>query len=200
MWIHLMRHRHRGEDAEGCGERRFAHGHGQHGRWPFGGAGRGMGRGMRVGRMFEQGDVRAVILALIAEKPRHGYDLIKAIENLFGGHYAPSPGIIYPTLTLLEEQGFLKVEETDGSKKLFGLTEEGRAWLAANQADVDRIFARIQAVADEASGGGATDLTRAVRNIQRSVFFREGKVAWTPAQIAEVVALLDRTAAAIEQI
>src|SRR5262245_42130870 len=80
-------------------------------------------------RMFDQGDVRLVILKLISEKPSYGYELIKAIEDRFGGAYAPSPGIVYPALTLLEEQGLIRVESTDGPRKLYTITPEGEALL-----------------------------------------------------------------------
>jgi DNA-binding PadR family transcriptional regulator len=160
----------------------------------------GMRGQMRLGRMFEQGDVRNVILRLLAEKPRHGYDVIRAIEALFGGLYAPSPGVIYPTLTMLEDQGYARVETAEGGKKLYTLTPEGLAHLEANAAPIDAVFARIAGVVEEASGGSAGELQRAMRNVARSVFFRDGKVAWTAEQIAQVVALLDRTAGEIEQI
>ena len=93
------------------------------------------GRGGR-GRVFDQGDLRFVLLGLIAEKPRHGYEIIKEIEDRLGGAYSPSPGVIYPTLTLLEELGYASVTE-DGGKKLYAITPEGEAALAANKAAVD---------------------------------------------------------------
>src|SRR4051812_26977627 len=114
-----------------------------HGRGPFGFHGhhhgrRGM-RGERMGRFFEHGDLRLVILSMLAEQPAHGYELIKALEEKTGGAYAPSPGVIYPTLTLLEEQGFAAVAAAEGGKKLYTITDEGRAYLASNRSIVDAI-------------------------------------------------------------
>src|SRR6266478_2515890 len=131
------------------GERRARGGFGG-GR--FGGHRRG-GRGARLGRFFEHGDLRWVLLQLIAEKPRHGYELIKAIEEKFGGMYSPSPGVIYPTLTLLEELGYLRAETAGGTKKLYSMTAEGTAFLAANRALVDAILERM-AEATRAYGSG----------------------------------------------
>src|SRR5579862_6190435 len=100
-------------------------------------------RGGRFGRFFDHGDLRYVLLGLIAEQPCHGYELIKAIEEKFGGLYSPSPGVIYPTLTLLEELGYIRPEGDDGTRKRFAATQEGVAFLAANRTIVDQIFARM---------------------------------------------------------
>src|ERR1700742_4303903 len=115
---------------------RFHHHHqhdGRHfGRHGFGwgeGVGRHMDRHMRRReRIFEQGDLRLVLLKLIADQPRHGYELIKAVEDSVGGAYSPSPGVVYPTLTLLEELGYATAQE-EGGKKLFSITPEGEAYL-----------------------------------------------------------------------
>src|SRR5438477_13133286 len=101
------------------------------------GGGHGGSRGGRLGRVFDHGDLRYVLMHLIAEKPRHGYELIKAIEEQFGGMYSPSPGVIYPTLTLLEELGYLRPETAEGTRRLYSITAEGTAFLAANRALVD---------------------------------------------------------------
>src|SRR5260370_16275916 len=121
------------------GERRARDGFG---RGRFGGHHRG-GRGARLGSFLEHGDLRWVLLQMIAEKPRHGYELIKAIEDKLGGMYSPSPGVIYPTLTLLEELGYLQSETAGGTKKLYSITEEGTAFLTPNRAAVDAIFSRV---------------------------------------------------------
>jgi DNA-binding PadR family transcriptional regulator len=83
--------------------------------------------GWRGGRVFDHGDLRLLILQLVAEKPRHGYELIKAIEERLGGSYSPSPGVVYPTLTMLEELGYATVARTEGGKKLYTVTPEGMA-------------------------------------------------------------------------
>src|ERR1700741_1975696 len=113
-----------------CGDERWAVGrHGRWGRHPrHGGGGRHGMRGdggdmMRAGRMLAQGDLRLLALALIAEQPRHGYEIIKVLEDKTEGWYAPSPGIVYPTLTYLEEAGYVTAQ-ADGAKRLYNITGE----------------------------------------------------------------------------
>jgi DNA-binding PadR family transcriptional regulator len=126
--------------AAGRGWRRRHGGHGWGGR-------HGMGDGdmMRAGRMLAQGDLRLIALALIAEQPRHGYEIIKVLEDKTEGWYAPSPGIVYPTLTYLEEAGYVTAQ-TEGAKKLYTITEEGRAHLAENRDFVEVVLERFAAV------------------------------------------------------
>src|ERR1041385_3674906 len=129
---------------------------GRHGRWGrhrgFGGRhgsrgdfGRGdMGSGdmMRARRMLAQGDLRLLALALIAQQPRHGYEIIKVLEDKTQGWYAPSPGVVYPTLTYLEEAGYVTAQ-ADGAKKLYTITAEGRTYLESNRAFVDAVLQRL---------------------------------------------------------
>ena len=95
-----------------------------------------------LGRFFGHGDLRLVILHLIAEKPRHGYEIIKAIEDGASGAYSPSPGVIYPTLTLLEELGYVTAT-VEGAKRLHEITAEGRAFLDANRSALDALLSRL---------------------------------------------------------
>ena len=95
-----------------------------------------MGGNFRIGRMLASGDLRLVALYLIEQQPRHGYDLIKAIEERSAGFYTPSPGIVYPALTFLEEAGYV-TSEADGNKKLYTITDEGRAHLADNREAIE---------------------------------------------------------------
>jgi DNA-binding PadR family transcriptional regulator len=99
-----------------------------------------MGGNFRIGRMLASGDLRLVALFLIEQQPRHGYDLIKAIEEKSAGFYTPSPGIVYPALTFLEEAGYV-TSEADGNKKLYTITEEGRAHLADNREAIESTLA-----------------------------------------------------------
>jgi DNA-binding PadR family transcriptional regulator len=108
---------------------------GGHGNWGRGGRGGGRGWGgnaFRVGKMLADGDLRIIVLALIADGPRHGYEIIKAIEEKSSGIYSPSPGVVYPTLTYLEEVGYASAE-SDGNKKVYTITDAGRAHLAENR-------------------------------------------------------------------
>jgi DNA-binding PadR family transcriptional regulator len=107
----------------------------------------GGGDTMRAGRMLAQGDLRLLALALIAEQPRHGYEIIKVLEDKTEGWYAPSPGIVYPTLTYLEEAGYVTVQ-ADGAKRLYTITAEGSAYLEQNRAFVDTVLERLDAVGE----------------------------------------------------
>jgi len=99
-------------------------------------------RRFRSGRKLASGDLQLLILALLAEKPRHGYEVIKAVEERSHGFYVPSPGMVYPALTFLEELGHASVEE-EGSKKLYHITDSGRAFLSENQATADAMLEQL---------------------------------------------------------
>jgi DNA-binding PadR family transcriptional regulator len=128
---------------------------GRRGRRHFGGGfggrhGMGGGEMMRAGRMLAQGDLRLIALALIAEQPRHGYEIIKLLEEKTADWYSPSPGIVYPTLTYLEDAGYVTAQ-TEGTKKLYSITEEGRAHLEANRDFVDTVLERLSAIGEKAT-------------------------------------------------
>ena len=110
----------------------------------------GGGDMMRAGRMLAQGDLRLIALALIAEQPRHGYEIIKLLEDKTAGWYSPSPGIVYPTLTYLEEAGYLTAE-TEGAKRLYTITAEGRTHLEDNRDFVDAVLERLAAIGERVS-------------------------------------------------
>jgi DNA-binding PadR family transcriptional regulator len=144
-----------------CIGRHGRHGHGhRHGGF-FGRSGRGGGDGFRMGRKLGAGDLQLLLLALLAEQPRHGYELIKELEQRTSGYYSPSPGVIYPALTYLEEIGFASVE-AEGNKKLYRITETGSAFLKENQAtaeamlnelvEVGRRFSRARKAMNEDEG------------------------------------------------
>jgi DNA-binding PadR family transcriptional regulator len=128
-------------------------GAGRGGQWRrhgFGGGGRHGGGGgelRRVGRMLAHGDLRLLALALIDEQPRHGYEIIKLLEDKTEGWYSPSPGVVYPTLTWLEEIGYVTAEAS-GAKKLYSITGEGRAYLEQNRDFVDAVLKRLEAVGE----------------------------------------------------
>jgi len=178
----------------GNSERRHARGE----AW-FGGGGRGFHR-MRGGRgrVFDQGDLRFVILKLIADKPSHGYEIIKAIEEKVAGSYSPSPGVVYPTLTLLEEMGYAKVSETDG-KKLYSITPEGAAMLAANEATVAALFARMAEINAAHGGGPAPQIVRAAQNLRMALRMRMARGPLSESQIDAIVAALDAAAVTVER-
>jgi DNA-binding PadR family transcriptional regulator len=184
----------------GRGERRHARGGFAIGGGRFGGHHRSGGRGGRLGRVFEHGDLRHVLLQLVAEKPRYGYELIKTIEEQFGGMYSPSPGVVYPTLTLLEELGQVGAESGGGTKRLYRITEEGAKFLEANRAAVDRIFDRIAEASRAFGGGPAPEIRRAVGNLEMALSIRLGKGPLDAGQVQAITQALDRAAAEIERV
>jgi len=121
----------------------------RHGGMGWGGR-HGMGGGdmIRAGRMLATGDLRLIALALIAEQPRHGYEIIKVLEDKTDGWYSPSPGIVYPSLTFLEEAGYVTAQ-SEGAKKLYTITDEGRAHLEENRNFVDAVLERLSAIGDK---------------------------------------------------
>lgn len=145
---HHGRHEGGHEDRRDCAGR---HGRGRHkfGRHGFGGRFGGDDEMMRAGRLLAQGDLRLIVLSLADQQPRHGYDIIKALEEMTSDWYSPSPGIVYPTLTYLEEVGYL-ASQPEGSKKLFTITEEGRAHLQENRELVDAVMKRLALIGEKA--------------------------------------------------
>jgi DNA-binding PadR family transcriptional regulator len=152
------------------------------------------------GRMFEPGDLRFVILKLISEKPSHGYEIIKAIEDRLGGAYAPSPGIVYPTLALLEDLGYLAVVDSAGSRKLYSVTDEGRAALQENRVIIDAIFQRMAEVNARYGGGPPPKILRAYENLKTALRLRVGGAPLSETQIGKIADLLDQAAKAVEAI
>ncbi|WP_293329065.1 PadR family transcriptional regulator [Parvibaculum sp.] len=188
MFGHAHRHRHGrgpGDGFEGFEEM---------------GGGRGWGRRhrRRRGRIFEQGDLRFLILGLIAEKLRHGYEIIKAIEEETGGAYTPSPGVIYPTLTLLEEMGQIAATEGDGNRKQFAITAEGEAYLAENRSAAEAVKARMREVASEQADRPAPEIQRAIENLRNVLYMRGERGPIDRDEAKRIAETLDRAARDIE--
>jgi len=155
------------------------------------------------GRVFGHGGLRFVLLQLIADKPSHGYELIKAIEDRLGGSYAPSPGVVYPTLTLLEELGHLSVETADGGgRKRYSITPGGQEFLAANREMADAMMARMSGGVDGAGprGGRPPQVTRAIENLKLAMRMRLSGTPLTEQQAHDFAAVLDSAAQQIEKI
>ncbi len=206
-----MRHRHwrgcgpRGQFEFNIPEGLFAMrgGRGWGGEWgPFhfdfgdGSSGRGR-RGRR--RMFESGELRLVLLKLIADEPRHGYDLIRAIEELTGGEYAPSPGVVYPTLTLLQDMGLIEEAKEKGPRKPFQVTEEGRKHLEEKADEVEALFERLEEFAPGARAGGPP-IGRAVGNLMTALSHRIGRDGIDEELLHEIATILDEAAQRIERV
>jgi DNA-binding PadR family transcriptional regulator len=152
-----------------------------------------------LGRFFAHGDLRLVILHLIAEKPRHGYEIIKAIEEHVGGAYSPSPGVIYPTLTLLEELGHVTVAAGDGAKKLHSITPEGQAYLDAYRPALDALLARMEEASRVHGGGPAPQILRAMENLKLALRMRLSRGPLSDEQINAVAAAIDSAATSVER-
>jgi DNA-binding PadR family transcriptional regulator len=183
------RGRHFGRKSLGDGDHRHGHGEGRGGRHR---------RGSRSGRLFDHGELRLVVLALISEQPRHGYEIIKEIEDRVAGTYSPSPGVIYPTLTMLEELGQATVAESNG-KKLYAITADGAAYLTANKTALDQALQRMQSVNTAHSGGPAPEIMRARENLKLALRLRESRGPLTEQQVRDIAAALDAAAIAIER-
>ena len=189
-------------EAHGCNrarEERHFRGRGPF-TGPFGGPfgeGERWGRRGGLGRLFGSGDLRYLLLDLIAEQPRHGYELIKAIEEKFGGMYSPSPGIIYPMLTLFEETGLATVT-TEGTRKLYTITEEGKRELEENRSLLDAILSRLAGIGNAGhSSERDPQIMRAIQNFRMALGMRQGNL--TPEQRSRIVEVIDNAAREIEK-
>lgn len=158
----------------------------------------GGGRG-GLGRFFAHGDLRLVILHLIEEKPRHGYEVIKAIEDQVAGTYSPSPGVIYPTLTLLEELGYVTVTAEEGTRKLHTITDQGRAFLEANRPALQALLARMDEASRRQGDGPAPQIVRAMENLKLAMRLRMSRGPLTAEQANAVAAALDAAAQTVER-
>lgn len=176
------------------GKGRLGHGPWEHGFGPgFGGP-----RGRGGTRPLEQGDLRWLALDLIATQPRHGYEIIKAIEESVGGHYAPSPGAVYPMLTLLEETGLIS-SEAQGSKKLYSLTDLGRIEVDNNKSSIEAARARLNHLLSRFGGPMPPELHRAMDNLRASLQVRLSKGEISPEALTTITAAIDRAASEIER-
>jgi DNA-binding PadR family transcriptional regulator len=179
------------------GEKHFRGGRGERGeRGEFGGHHFG---GRFRGRVFDSGDLRFVILRLISEKPRYGYEIIKEVEERLGGAYAPSPGVVYPTLTLLEELGYVTVSTGEGTKKLHTLTPEGAAALEANKAAVDALFERMEQAGAAYGRGRAPQIMRAMENFRMALRMKTSQGQLKEEQIRKIVDAIDAAVKQIEE-
>jgi len=155
--------------------------------------------GRRGRRMFESGELRLVLLKLIADEPRHGYDLIRAIEDLTGGEYAPSPGVIYPTLTLLQDMGLIEEAAGEGPRKPFQVTDEGRNHLEEREEEVEALLERLRDLAPREGSGAGPAIGRAVKNLMTALRHRIGRDGLDDDLLHEIAGILDEAAQKIER-
>ncbi len=160
--------------------------------------GRGGGGGRR--RMFDGGELKLVLLKLIADAPRHGYDLIREIERMTGGAYAPSPGVVYPTLTLLDEMNLIGEQQSEGAKKRFAATDEGHALLAEQETVVEALFERLAALSAESERTDGGPVRRAMGNLRQVLQQRLVRDAVDDDTLHQIVGLIDEVAQKIERL
>jgi len=166
----------------------------------FSGPGRRRGGPFRGGRMFEQGDLKYVILQLLDEKPRHGYEIIKALEERFGGIYSPSAGTVYPTLTLLEDLGYARVTVEEAGKKTYSITDEGRVYLAQNRSAVNDIFDRIAELGAAFLSDAMMDINRAFKDVGQATYRGGPRVFRDKEAATKIKEILEQAAREIEDI
>ena len=157
-------------------------------------------RGRRSKRMFESGELRLVLLKLIGDEPRHGYDLIRAIEDLTGGEYAPSPGVVYPTLTLLQDMDLIEEASGEGARKPFQVTDEGRAHLEERSDEVEALFERLEDLKPSERHTAGPAIGRAVKNLMTALSHRISRDGFDEELLHEIAAVLDEAAQRIERI
>jgi DNA-binding PadR family transcriptional regulator len=187
------------------------HGHHHHGGWkgfihrrhrgggaPWGEDSEGRrGRGRRV---FDASELQLVLLKLLSEQPRHGYDLIRAIEELTGGAYSPSPGVVYPTLTMLSEMGHTREDQSEGSRKTYAVTPDGQAFLDARKTEVAALMARLAEMASERARFDNAPVRRAMMNLRAVLMHRLGEETVKPETWHAVTAIIDEAAQRIERL
>ena len=170
--------------------RRGGHHHHHHGSRPG---------GRRGVRPFDYGELRLLALAMIAEQPRHGYELMKDIGERMSGSYSPSPGVIYPTLSWLEDMGYAAAQPEDAGRKRYHITAEGEAFLTANRAAVDDLNARLGAAGAGARDGAPAPVLRGMENLKLALRLRLKQGPLDPAVAQAIAAALDAAAQAVER-
>ncbi len=151
-------------------------------------------------RIFDPGELQLLILSLIAEQPRHGYDLIREMNERSGGGYSSSPGVVYPALTYMEEAGWIAIEGEGGARKIYAVTESGRAHLEAHADEVAAAAARLSSLAEQIEQTDPAPVRRAMHNLKTAVFDRLSQEDVDRALILQVAELIDEAAKGIERI
>lgn len=170
----------------------------RHRRWHGGFRARHGHHGRR--RVLDAGELRLMLLKLIADEPCHGYELIQAITELTGGAYTPSPGVVYPALSMLEDMGHIEPRASEGARKAFAITDEGTAELAANSKAVEALFARLASLAETRSRIDAAPVKRAMDNLRTVLRTTLGREDAGKEMVHDVAAILDNAAQQIERL
>lgn len=180
---------------------------GRHAEWDFFGLPFGFGfaagpRGRRRhwrGQWFESGDMKYVILKLLRDKPMHGYEVMKALEERTRGCYKPSPGTVYPTLQWLEDEGLVAGRDQEG-KKVYEITDAGRRFLEENRTTVEDIFERVAETIERVVSEPMPDVNRAVGRVVSAAYRSAWKLAQEPERAGRIREILERAAREIEEL
>jgi DNA-binding PadR family transcriptional regulator len=177
------------------------HGCHRHHRGGFGRRWEGFEHGFGGGRerFFDGGQLRLVILQLIAEKPSYGYEIMKAIEERLLGGYTPSPGVVYPTLTMLGEEGLATVTASEGNKKMYAATEAGKEYLKANGVMLKAIFGRMEKARKVFGRGRSPQIMRAVMNLRMALKMRSERGDLSAEQVSKIAEAIDAAARTIDE-
>lgn len=151
-------------------------------------------------RMFDGGELRLVLLRLIADAPRHGYELIRAIEEMTHGAYAPSPGIVYPTLTLLDDMGLIEEQKAEGAKKQFAITAAGQSHLDERAEEVAALMARLAEMGEAQARPQSASIRRAMVNLRTVLMHKFARGTMSTERLHEIVAMVDELAQKIERL
>ena len=165
----------------------------------WGGGGRG-GRGGGRRGMFKPGELRLVLLKLIADQPRHGYDLIQSIEEMTGGSYAPSPGVVYPTLTMLQDMGLIEERAAEGTRKAFAATPDGEAHLDERREEVEALIDRLTEAGERERRTGGAPISRAVGNLLSALWHRVQREGLDEDTLHKIADILDEAAKKVERL
>jgi DNA-binding PadR family transcriptional regulator len=200
-----------------CGPRGFAipaaifgMGRGGHG-WGFGrgggggegwggdwGGSGGRGRGRR--RVLDSGELRLILLKLIADQSRHGYDLIRAVEEMTHGEYAPSPGVVYPSLTMLQDMGLIDEVKAEGSRKAFEITADGKEHLAEKEEEVEALLERLKELGSDQRKAGGAPIKRSIANLLSALWHRATREDADEGTLHKIAAILDEAAQKVERL
>ena len=187
------------ERGGGPCSRHMFHGRFGRGHEPFAGFERGFRAGGRE-RLFEGGELQLILLHLLAEQPSYGYQLIKTMEERLSGGYAPSPGVVYPTLTMLEEEGLATSAMNEAGKKVYSVSEEGRQHLAANKRRIDEILARLEQAGQGFERGRSPQIMRAFMNLRGAVKARVTRTGLNKEQLTKISDAINEAAKKIDEL
>ena len=209
MFFHMHKHHHRGGRGRGprmdCAPGAGGFGRGFAGGFDGSGFGDGMGGrgrrgGGRRGRMYDGNELRLLLLHLISTEPRHGYDLIREIEERSGGQYAPSPGVVYPTLTMLDDMDFIALTDSEGAKKRYAITDSGKAELEEKADEVAHLLKRLEKLsAEQSRSSGGAPVRRAMGNLATAVMHRVREGELDDSTLHKIAEILDEAAQKIER-